>query len=64
MVARPIHISSPSEFDITDRNFPAKCIAWTDQIRYELDDLLALTKQTIAESRTLMAQIDRMLARR
>jgi|GraSoiStandDraft_5_1057265.scaffolds.fasta_scaffold124391_2 hypothetical protein len=64
MVARPIHISSPSELDIADHNFPAKCIAWTDQIRFELDDLLVLTKQTIAESRTLMAEIDRMLARR
>ena len=29
-----------------------------------MDDLLILTKQTIADSRTLLAEIDRLLARR
>ncbi len=52
------------ELDIADRNFPTKYVAWTDQIRFEMDGLLALTKQTISESRTLMAEIDLMLARR
>lgn len=64
MVARPIHISSPSELDIADHNFPAKCVVWTDQMRFEMDELLVLTKHTIAESRTLIAEIDRVLARR
>jgi hypothetical protein len=53
-----------SELDIGDPNFPAKCMAWTAQTRSEIDELVILAKGTIATSRTLLAEIDRVLARR
>jgi hypothetical protein len=64
MVARPIHICSPSELDIADHDFSAKSVMWTGQMQSEMDQLVALTKQTIAESRRLVTEIDRLLARR
>jgi hypothetical protein len=54
----------PSELDIRDHSFPSRCMAMTDQMRSEMNELVALTKATLAESRTLMTEIDCMLARR
>jgi hypothetical protein len=54
----------PSELDIRDPNFPAKCMAMTGQMRSEMNELVARTKATIAETRTLMTEIDRWNAQK
>jgi hypothetical protein len=51
-----------SELDIGDPNFPAKCMAWRAQTRSEIDELVIRSKDTITTSRTLLAEIDRVLA--
>jgi hypothetical protein len=60
MLIRPSHILSPP--DITDPNFPAKCTAWTNDMRAEMQETIARTKVTIIESRTIMAEIERQFA--
>lgn len=59
MLTRPSHILSPP--DIGDPDFRAKFGAWTDQIQFEMDETIALTRKMLDESRTLMAEIDRRL---
>lgn len=53
----------PSKLDIRDPAFPARCMAMTDQMRVEMGELIVLTRKHIDESRVLMAQADRLLAR-
>ena len=62
VITRPSHIV-PSQLDIRDHSFPAQCLAWTDQMRLEMKQTIALTKEAIAESRACMVETDRMLAR-
>jgi hypothetical protein len=62
MLARPARILSPP--DIDDPDFQALCAAWTGQMRHEMQETIATTWDTIAKSRALMAEIDRMLALR
>jgi hypothetical protein len=57
----PTHLL-PCELDTRDPNFPAKCMAMTDQMRFEMGELVALARKNIDESRGLMAQVDRQLA--
>ena len=63
MLTRPSYIL-PSQLDICDPDFPAQCQRWTAQMRSEMQETITVTKQTLAESRTLMAEIDRVLARK
>jgi hypothetical protein len=60
MLRRPSHILCPP--DLGDPDFRAKCVAWTDQIQFEMDEAVALTKKTLTESKALMKQVDRLLA--
>jgi len=53
----------PSKLDIRDPTFPARCRAMADQMRVEMGELVVLTRKHIDESRALMAQADRLLAR-
>jgi len=59
MVKRPFHVLSPLDF--TD---PVQCAIWTAQVRSEMKELVALSKATIDETKTLMAEADRLLVRR
>jgi hypothetical protein len=59
LLIRPSRILSPP--DLGDPDFPAKCVAWAGQIRFDMDETIALTKKTLAECRTLMAAVDRQL---
>jgi len=59
VVTRPPTITS--ELDIRDS---AQRAAWEDQIRSEIKETVDLTRVTITQSRTLLAEIDRVLARR
>ena len=62
MLSRPTHILSPS--DISDPDFPAQCIAWTAQIRSEMQETIAATRRTIDESKLLIQEADRVLGQR
>jgi hypothetical protein len=62
MLARHQYILSPP--DITDPSFPALCAIWTRQMRSEMQETIALTRKTLAESRALMAEVDRIIARK
>jgi hypothetical protein len=57
----PAHILA---LDIRDPTFPAQCIAWTTQMRSEITETIALTRKTLANSRSLLKEADRALAGR
>lgn len=61
MLARPSYIL-PSQRDPSDPTFPAQSRQWTDQTRCELQETIARTRKTLADSRTLIREIDRALA--
>ena len=48
--------------DTRDPDFPRQAQAWAGEVQGEIAQLVAQTKSTIAESRTLVAEIDRILA--
>jgi hypothetical protein len=54
----------PAEIDIHDVNFARDMLSWSLQTQRDMDELVAATKKTLATSRDLMAQADRVLARR
>jgi hypothetical protein len=49
MPTRPTHILSAT--DITDLNFPAQWRTWTDQMRAEMKETVAIRRRTIDESK-------------
>ena len=57
MVTRPL-----PHLDVWDPGFAAGCRAWTNQIRSEILETVALTRRTIAESKALIEEADRVLA--
>jgi hypothetical protein len=50
----------PSQLDIRD---PAQRAAWIDQFRSEIEETVALTKVTIAKTRVLIKEADRLFER-
>jgi hypothetical protein len=63
MATRPSYIL-PSELDARGPDFHAKYVVWRAQMRSEIKETVALTKVTIAGTRVLMAEADRLLGRR
>ena len=63
MLTRPAHIL-PSELDIRDPGLCAQRGAWTGQMQCEMTELVARAKATIATSRELLKELDRVLASR
>ena len=61
MLTRPSYIL-PSQLDICDPDFPAQCQRWTAQMRSEMQETIALTRQMITETRALLKEADRVLA--
>jgi hypothetical protein len=61
MLTSPSHILCPP--NIGDPDFPAKYMAWTAQIRSEINETVALTRKILAECRGLLKEADRVLAR-
>lgn len=55
---------SPCELDTHDANFPRECIAWASQAQFEIAELVIASDATIAASKELMAEVDRVLTRR
>jgi hypothetical protein len=54
----------PSEFDPKDPAFPRQCLAWASGAKSEIMELVLGTEDEIAASRVLMAEADRILARK
>jgi hypothetical protein len=57
-------VSRPANLDIRDSDFPEKCLLWTHQLQSDMDELIAGTRATLAESRALLQEVDRLLALR
>jgi len=53
-----------TDLDHGDPNFPAKSTEWASQMRSEMKETVALTRATITETKALMAEVDRIAARR
>ena len=60
---RPYH-SSPVELDVDDPEFSRKYLLWAHQVQCEIVELLAGSRETLANSRALMLEADRLLALR
>jgi hypothetical protein len=58
-----LHRPSPSELNCDDPEFPAQIAVWAAQARCEMKESVAAAKKGIAESRALLAEADRMLAK-
>ena len=54
----------PSEFDPKDLAFPRQCLAWASEAKSDIMDLVLGSEDEIAASRALMAEADRILARK
>ena len=57
----PTHILA---LKVSDPDFAAHCLAWTHQMRSDMDATVGLTKDTLATSKVLMKEADILLARR
>ena len=53
-----------TDLDARSPDFARHMLCWSFQTRCEIGELVALTKQTIVTSRTLMAEADRILTRK
>ena len=53
----------PFELDARAPDFARECLAWSSQTQGEIQGLIAATKRVIADTRALMAEADRMIAR-
>ncbi len=54
----------PPQLDACDPQFLPHLMAWPMETKAEIDALVAATKRTIADSRTMIAEADHLLARR
>jgi hypothetical protein len=63
-MADPRAFSCPADLDIRDPDFAGKYLSWTHQLRCDMDELIAGTRATLAESRALLQEADRLLALR
>jgi hypothetical protein len=57
------HHSFPNA-DVRDPDFPGRFLLWSHDVQIEVWELIASSKETLAQSRALMAEADRMLALR
>ena len=62
MLTRPARILSPP--DIRDPDFRKLCAIWTDQMMSEMGETVAITRHTIAQSKLLLKEADRILRQR
>lgn len=57
-------VSPPANRNIRDSDFPEKCLLSPHQVQSDMDELIAGTRATLAESRALLQEADRLLALR
>ena len=61
MVHHPKDYLVPSQLDTRDPNFARQSSVWAAQTQWEITALIEGTKKTIADSRALMVDADRIL---
>jgi hypothetical protein len=57
------HPLTPLDFSIHDPHFDRKMLTWAFQVQCEMHETLLITRQTIAATKLMIAEADRMLAR-
>jgi hypothetical protein len=60
---QPNHLF-PDQLDVRDPDFPRQCLSMARQICIDFAETVTATKKTIADAREVMAETDRILARR
>jgi hypothetical protein len=58
------HSATPSDLDIRDPDFEYAMGLWANQMHSEINALVAATREVIDDSTAMMAEADRILARR
>lgn len=58
------HALLPLDLDARDPNFGRDMPAWACQMQCDIHELIAASKETIADSRTMMATADRVRDRK
>ena len=58
---QPVYLT---QLDIRHPDFAHQCLVWASQTHLEIQELVATAKKEIANSRELMAEADRIIARR
>jgi hypothetical protein len=56
------HTSKPFDLDICDPDFGQQMLVWALQVQCEMHELVLNTKETIAATKAMIAEVDRMLA--
>ena len=56
------HQALPLELDVCDPKFLSQMRLWAFSATYEMKEVVVATQKTIATSRALMAEADRLLA--
>lgn len=54
--------SKPLDLNTRDPDFDRKMLAWTFHVQCEMHELVLITKETIAATRRMIAEADRILA--
>ena len=54
----------PRELDPHDPNFERKSRSWAFEAQCQMNELVLRTRETVEESRALVAEVDRLLARK
>lgn len=57
------HQSLPVDFDVHDPDFAKRMLQWAWQVQLDMHRTVAATHETIAISRMLIADADRLLSR-
>jgi len=52
----------PRDFDVRDPNFHCDILSWAFAMQSEIHELVLATRETIAVSRVIMADADRLIA--
>lgn len=58
-----VHTSTPLDLNVHDPNFDRKMLAWAFHVQCEMRELVLITKETVAATKVLIAEADRILAR-
>ena len=64
MAGHPEHPPTPLDFDARNPDFHRNCAVWAQQTHRDIAEIIARTRDEIATSQALMAEIDRVIALR
>lgn len=63
MAGTQAHHAFP-DADVRDPDFPGRFLSWSHDVQIEIGELIAGSKQTLAQSHALLAEADRLIALR